>query len=194
MGGCFKAVRAIQPLARTLLRGAIGFEEQDAGMAKEWIEKLAQEIKQKNHEVAQDYGRAQHYAGIVSTAGKEYFVALVFGLQENLDALRSQLQGDATACETAVLTIKADEVKIARARFPWVDARLSHNGDSITLDYAKGPGVEGDPTVDRKTSTFAFKVAPDDTLFVEDAFAESPRRYPQPEDLARQITEVLFSV
>lgn len=161
-------------------------------MAKEWIEQLAQDIKQRNHEAAEDYGRAQHYDGIISTQGKEFFVALVLSLQENVDALRSQLQGDLTSSETRVQTSKADEVKITRARFPWIDAHLNHHGETITLDYAKTPGLTGDPTQDRKTVVFAFHVAPDDTLSVQDAFADQPHTYPAPEDLARHITEILF--
>jgi hypothetical protein len=163
-------------------------------MAKEWIDKLARDIKQKNREAAEDYGREQHYAGIVSTSGKEFFVALVICLQENVNALRSRLQGAPVASETEVQTIKADEAKITRARFPWVDAQLIHRGDTITLDYAKGPGLQGDPAVDRKTSAFVFKVAADDTMFVQEAFAGRPHRYEQPEELARHITEILFSV
>ena len=163
-------------------------------MAKEWIEDLAQDIKQRNQEAAQEYGRAQHYAGIVSTLGKEYFVALVFCLQENVDALRRQLQGDPTSAETSLQTVKPNEVKIARSRFPWVDARLSHLEDTIVLDYAKGLGADGDPTLDRKARTFEFKVAADDSLYVEDAFTEPPERYGQAEDLARHITELLFGI
>lgn len=162
-------------------------------MAKEWIEKLAQDVKEKNHEAAEKYGRDQHYAGIVDTLGKEYFVAVVLDLQENVEAFRRQLQGHATSAETAVRTVKADEINITRARFPWIDARLTHNGDTITLDYAKGADVEGDPSLDRKTRAFLFRVAPDDSLFAEDAFADSPRTYAKPEDLARQITEILFA-
>ena len=117
-------------------------------MAKEWIENLAQDIKQRNHEAAEDYGRGQHYAGIVSTQGKEFFVALVLSLQENVDALRSQLQGDLTSSETRVQTSKADEVKITRSRFPWIDARLTHHDDTLTLDYATAKAilVEGNPS------------------------------------------------
>ena len=173
----------------------------DAGatsrMAQEWIETLAQDIKQSNREAAQDYGRAQHYAGIVSTLGKEFFVALVTCLRENVDALRSQLQGDPTSSDTQFETVKPDEVKIARARFPWIDAQLTHRDDTIALDYAKGLGakaigVAGDPALDRKTRIFALRVAADDTLFVEDAFTEPPQQYRKPEDLARHITEILF--
>jgi hypothetical protein len=166
-------------------------------MATEWIEKLAEEIKQKNHEAAAEYGRAQHYAGIVSARGKEFFVALVQCLQENVDALRSQLQGDLTASETRVQTSRADEVKITRSRFPWVDARLTHHGETITLEYAKGlgakaPVVEGDAKMDRVTRGFAFEVGADEGLFVRDAFAEPGREYKKPEELARRIMEMLF--
>ena len=162
-------------------------------MAKQWIEDLAQNIRQTKHEAAEDYGRAQHYAGIISTLGKEYFMAVVQSLQENVDALRTKLQGDLTSSETRVQTSRPDEVKITRSRFPWIDARLTHRDDVITLDYAKSPGVEGDPKLDRKTCTFAFHVAPDDSLSVQDAFVEPPQQYPQPEELARRITELLFA-
>lgn len=161
-------------------------------MATEWIEKLADEIKQKNHKAAEDYGRAQHYAGIIAERGKGFFVALVQCLREDVDALRSQLQGDLTAAETQVQTSRADEVKIARSRFPWVDALLTHHDDTITLDYAKGPGVEGDPKMGRVVRAFSFEVGTDDGLFVRDAFAEPGREYKQPEELARRIMEMLF--
>lgn len=163
-------------------------------MANDWIDNLAQEIKEKDHDAAEEYGRAQHYAGIISAAGKEFFVALVLCLQENVEALRSRLQGDLTSAETSVQTVKAGEIKITRARFPWVDSRLTHQDETITLDYAKGPGVAGDPESDRKTRCYSFQVAGDDTLYVQDGFAELPQRYERPADLARHITELLFAV
>jgi hypothetical protein len=162
-------------------------------MAKEWIESLAQDIKQKNRDAAEKYGRDQHYAGIVSVAGKDFFITLVRCMQENVDAIRHQLQGDPTAAETAVETVRADEIHIARARFPWVDARLIHHEDRITLDYAKDPGAQGDLKLDRKTRTYAFQVGADDGLYMQDAFADQPARYEKAEELARHITELLFS-
>ena len=161
-------------------------------MAEEWIENLAQDIKRSNREAAQDYGRAQHYAGIVSAQGKEFFVALVSCLRENIDALRRRLQGDPTSSDTKLETVKPDEVRIVRAGFPWVDAQLTHRDETIALDYAKAPGAACDTPPDRKTRIFAFRVKTDDTLFVEDAFIEPPEQYPQPADLARHITEILF--
>jgi hypothetical protein len=163
------------------------------GMAEEWIERLAQDIKQKDHEAAEDYGRSQHYAGIISDLGNGFFLALAQCLTDNVEALRRGLQGDVTAAETAIQSVSADEIKITRARFPWVDARVIHNHDTITLDYARGPGVAGDPNIDRTTRTFAFKVAQDDTLYTEEAFSATPQQYKRPEELARRITETLFA-
>lgn len=163
------------------------------GMAKEWIDDLAQDIKQRNRDAAQEYGRAQHYSGIISAAGKEFFVSLVSSLQDNVGALRNQLQGDPVSADTALQTIQVNEVKITRARFPWVDARLIHRDDTIALDYAKALGLAGDPALDRKARIFTFRVAADDTPFVEDAFAEPAQQYRRPEDLARHITEILFA-
>jgi hypothetical protein len=162
-------------------------------MAKEWIEQLAQEIKQKNRDTAEKYGRDQHYAGIVSVAGKQFFLDLVRCLQENVDAIRHQLQGDPTASETAVAVVRAEEIHLERARFPWVDARLTHHEDRIALDYAKDPGLGADEKVDRKTRTYAFLVGNDDVLYMEDALSEQPAKYAKPEELARHITELLFS-
>jgi hypothetical protein len=162
-------------------------------MAEEWIEKLAADIKQKNREAAEDYGRSQHYAGIISDLGKGFFVAFADCLTKDVELLRRALQGDPTAAETGVQTIKANEIKITRARFPWVDARVTHKDDTITLEYAKGPGSGGDPALNRNTRIYAFRVGADDSLYVEDAFADQPGRYEKPEDLARQMAEFLFA-
>lgn len=162
-------------------------------MAKQWIEQLAEEIRHKNTEAAEEYGRKEHYASVIAARGKEFFVALVFCLKENIDTLRRQLQGEAVAAEMALENGKPDEARIRRARFPWVDARLTHSDDTITLDYAKDQGLRGDPQMDRKTCAFAFRVTADDTLFAEEAYVGPAKQFRQPEDLARHITETLFT-
>ena len=162
-------------------------------MPEEWIEALAGDIKQKNHDAAEEYGRQQHYAGVIEEKAKPFFVSLVQSLQQDVDALRTQLQGDLTASEMGVQTIRACEVKIARARFPWVDASVEHSGDVITLDYAKTVGTPGDPNQDRKTHTYAFRVTPEDVLYITDAFGAEPVDYDDPASLAQHIVELLFA-
>lgn len=155
-------------------------------MVKERIENLAQEVKEKSREAAEKYGRDQYYAEIIATRGKEVSVALILDLQKNVDAFRRHLQGDPASAETSVQTVKPEEIRITRARFPWVEARLVHSDDTITRDYAKGPGVEGDPALDRKTRTFALQVAADNGVFVQGAFVDAPQQFRQPEKLPRQ--------
>lgn len=161
-------------------------------MAKEWIDNLADGIRSKNREAAEDFGRKQHYAELIASRGRDYFLSLVDVLQRDVTALRSRLQGDPASAEMQVQTLRPDEVKITRERFPWVDANLRHADGSITLDYAKGSGVNGDPLQDRKTCAFAFQVSPAEELYAEEAFGGPPQKYAQPEDLARQIMVLLF--
>jgi hypothetical protein len=163
-------------------------------MAKEWIANLAQDIKQKSHEAAEQYGRSQHQAGIITTNGKPFFAAFVSCLEEDVNEIRRQLQGDVTASETTIQTISATEVKLIRSRFPWFDARITHQDPTIILDYAKGLGIAGDPELDRKFRHFTFQVTDDDALYLQDAFDKAPKRFHQPEDLARQILQILFEV
>ncbi len=115
-------------------------------MSKEWIANLAQDIRQKGHEAAENYGRSQHHAEIVTTQGKQFFTAFVLCLKEDVDKIKGQLQGDVTASDTVLQTINPTEIKLTRSRFPWFDARITHQDSIIVLDYAKGLGVAGDPT------------------------------------------------
>lgn len=163
-------------------------------MAKDWIENLAQDIRQKNHEAAEAYGREQHNAAIIADLGMPFFTALVSCLEEDVTEIRRSLQGDLTSADTAIQTITASEVKLTRSRFPWFDARVTHQGANIVLDYAKDRGTSGDPGLDRKTVYFAFNVAKNDAFSIQESFSDNPRHFQTPEELARHITEMLFEV
>ena len=51
-------------------------------MLKERIESLAQEVKEKNREAAEKYGRDQHYAEMIATRGKEVCVARILACRK----------------------------------------------------------------------------------------------------------------
>jgi hypothetical protein len=163
-------------------------------MGKEWIANLAQDVRQKGHEAAENYGRSQHQAEIVTTQGQPFFTAFVISLEADVNEIKSHLQGDVTASDTTFQTISPVEIKLTRSRFPWFDARITHQDPIVVLDYAKGLGVAGDPTLDRKTCHFAFHVADDDTLSLQEAFGDNPRHFHQHEELARHIAELLFQL
>jgi hypothetical protein len=163
-------------------------------MGKEWIANLAQDIRQKGHEAAENYGREQHKQAIVTTQGQTFFTAFVICLEEDINEVKRQLQGDVTASETIFQTISPAEVKLTRSRFPWFDAAITHRDSTIVLDYTKGLGVAGDPTIGRQATHFTFAVSDDDTLSLQESFGDHPRRFHQPQDLAQHITERLFAV
>jgi hypothetical protein len=175
-------------------------------MGKEWVANLAEDIRQKGHEAAENYGRSQHKAEIATTQGQPFFTTFVMRLEEDITQIKRELQGDVTSSDTIFQTVGPTEVKITRSRFPWFDARIIHQDPDVVLDYAKTLGVAGDPaldsktdrkaesTADRKTHHFTFQVADDDTLSVQESFGENPRQFHQPEELARYIVELLFKL
>jgi hypothetical protein len=173
-------------------------------MSQEWIANLAEDIKQKGHEAAENYGREQHKEGIVAEQGPQFFTGFVRCLEENVNEIKRELQGDVTAAETTIsgpaLQLPANngqagernEVTLMRSRFPWFDVRITHRDSTIVVDYAKGPGVAGDPTLDRKSCHFTFHVDDHDALSIYQSFDDIPRQFRQPEQLAQYITELLF--
>ena len=163
-------------------------------MAKEWLDNLAQQIKQKNREAAEEFGRQQHQSDIISTQGRAFFTDLVHTLEDNFTAMRRALQGDPTSAEIGIATTGATQVHLTRSRFPWFDAHITHKDPTITLEYAKELGVAGDPKLAKRTTlVFDFKVDPSDKLYVQDAFGDMPKNYASAEDLAQRITEILFA-
>lgn len=163
-------------------------------MGKEWIVDLAEDIRQKGHEAAENFGRSEHQAEIISTQGKTFFVALVIALEENVNGIKRELQGDVTSSDTLFQNVSPTEVKLTRSRFPWFDARITHEDSIIVLDYAKGLGIAGDPALDRNTCHFVFQVALDDTLSIQTSYGENPTHFHQPAELARHIVELLFKL
>ena len=166
----------------------------DAANAGDWIDRLAEDIREKNREAAQAYGRDQHFADVVDRLGTEFFVRFATRLEQDVDALRRRLQGDVTSSETVVQSGKAGELRITRERFPWVDAVVTHRDDTILVDYAKGAGLAGDPMLDRQSRAFALRADADDRVYAEGAFGDRPQRYESPEELARSVMELLFGV
>lgn len=164
-------------------------------MSKAWIEQLAENIKQKDREAANAYGREQHRLGVVNARGHEFFALVAQALEVDFSEMKAQLQGDVTASETSIETNGFNQVMMARSRFPWFDAVLKYEQATIVLDYAQGKGVVGDPktVADRQVTVYTFVVAEEDALSVEEGFGEHPKRFTEPEDLARHIMETLFA-
>ncbi|HUZ93804.1 MAG TPA: hypothetical protein VMU57_02725 [Edaphobacter sp.] len=161
-------------------------------MAKEWIANLAQDIKQKNHDAAEDYGRQQHKTGIIANLGMPFFTTLVSCLEEDVAEIRRELQGDLTSADTTFQIVNINAAKLTRDRFPWFDAHLIHHDNNIVLEYAKDRGIAGDLNLDRKMVHFTFEVAADDAFSVQQSFSETPRSFQSPEELSRYIVELLF--
>ncbi len=164
-------------------------------MAKEWIETLTGEIKERHREVAAEFSREQHRADVIAVQGRIFFSDMVRALDDNFTQIKKLLQGDATSADIAMVSTGTTQVHLTRSRFPWFDAHLGHEKEEITLDYAKDVGISADPaTAERKMVVFDIHVSPEDKLTFEDKSTESVQIFDAPEDLARRVTEILFEV
>ena len=112
-------------------------------MSREWIDSLAEQVKDKGREPAEEYAREQRRAGIIVAEGKVFFMALVQRLEQDLAEIRSRLQGSSVSCETSLVRESPTQVQLHRERFPWFDASLKHHEMEIVLEYARGRGVAG---------------------------------------------------
>jgi hypothetical protein len=164
-------------------------------MSKAWIESLSENIKGENREAANAYGREQHRLGVVNGRGHAFFARVAQALEADFSEVKAQLQGDVTSSETSIESNGLYHVTMVRSRFPWFDAVLRYEQATIVLDYAQGKGVAGDPktVAERKVTVFSFAVTGEDRLLVEEGFGEQPKRFAEPEDLARHIMESLFA-
>jgi hypothetical protein len=164
-------------------------------MSKEWIGQLAAEIKEKDREAASAYGLQQHRLEIMQAQGHGFFAAVAAELEGNFAEIKAELQGDVTACETSIERDGGRQVMLSRSRFPWFDAVLRYEQETMVLDYAQGKGVGGavQTTAERRVTVFPFTVTEEDRLLVEEGLGEQPRRYREPEELARRIMEMLFA-
>lgn len=167
-------------------------------MAKDWIEELANGIRSDARTAAEAFGRQQHRTGIIQARGHEFFVVFTTCLEENIAEIKRALQGDITSSETTTTRVSPREIKISRSRFPWFDAACRLEDNAIALDYIKGLGVAGDPAIanagERIVRYFPFHVDEADALSVQPSFDDNGAPTHSPEELARQVTAILFQM
>jgi hypothetical protein len=164
-------------------------------MAKEWIENLTAQIKNKHREPAEEFSREQHRADVIGVQGRIFFGDMVRALDDNFTQIKKLLQADPTSADIAMISTGTTQVHLTRSRFPWFDAHLTHDNEDITLEYAKTDAIPVDPAnAEKKTIVFDIHVSDDDKLSFEDASVDPAQMFETPEDLARRVTEILFAV
>lgn len=155
-------------------------------MAKEWVEKLASDIKEKDHHAAEEFKRQEHLNRVMATKGKEFFEGVIAQLREDITELTQALEGDVTASATKIQVQHGNPsaYNITRERFPQVTGNVATDGKSIVFtDQAR-----------RKSTKLEFHVGANDGLSVRGMFGQDARHFNHPSELAKYIMEELFSV
>jgi hypothetical protein len=156
-------------------------------MAKEWIQKIADEIKHKEHGPAEQAAKAQRHQHILTTKGKIFFEELIASLREDIDELKAALKGDITDAPTSIQGSMLTNLTITRTQFPQVQANISYAHDRITLGQQLQSGQN-------RAISYSFHVGEGEGISVREMFGENVKHFNHPNELAKHIMELLFSV
>jgi hypothetical protein len=158
-------------------------------MTQEWIQKLADGIKTTQRDAAKQYLIDEHRNEVLSTTGKMFLDAAIVKLRTDINELNGALSGDITE-QTISLTNPPGaptNYKIARARFPTIDADLVWSSDKVTLTWKQNPAQS-------KALTFRFQIGHNDAVSIREAYGTHARNFNTPEEFAQHIMEELFAV
>jgi hypothetical protein len=164
-------------------------------MAQDWISALANRIKDANGKAALAEQERSRRSALVQSYGPTFFDAFLTALEEYCRTLVEVLGKDATAGSFA-LARQGDSATLVRPAFPYFEAKISLDlsGEIIRLSYVKENPTRGDTPAAEVRQTFRFTDGPVNTLEAESDSTSQRFRFEKPAELAKHITEILFSI
>ena len=156
-------------------------------MAKEWVQKLAQDIKHSEHHAAEEAARQQRHQFVLTTKGKLFYDEMLSALRADIAELNEALKGDVTDVGITLQNQGPQMQIINRPNFPRVNATLQYLKDKISLQY---PTAQGQSTA----MQYVFHVGEHEGISAREAFGENAKHFNHPVDLAKHLMEMLFTV
>ena len=157
-------------------------------MHEEWLQRLANDIREKEHKAAEEAARARVRIQLLTAKGPVFWKAFADSLHENVLALRNLLEGDVTLTE-GPLSFTFDpvtqQVQLAKAAFPAVQlAAVPHFEEETAEITYRSPGSGGEPA----SMACRFGFTPDTRLMMH----LDGRAFGSPAEAATFITDRLF--
>ena len=157
-----------------------------------WMEKIIQDIKEKNHEAAKKIMREEHEKKVIAEKAPMFWRAFADFLEKHTREIEDGLHGDITQGELSfALKPENHEITLGKSAFPSVqftatpqfnDGKVSMNLGKVNPIATKGMSFSQIPC--------RFEVQSDDTLILQ----LNGHSYPSPEDAARFIIERAFTL
>ena len=157
-------------------------------MAKEWIEKLAEDIKTKEHKPAEEFAKEQRRLEALNRKGRLFYDELFKTLASDIAELNLALSGDVTGSTITIGPVPSAHnvnFNITRPNFPKVTAAIRYSRDNIVFAYTQQNGVQ-------MSVQYTFHVGENEGVSVKEAFGESAKHFNHPAELAKHIMELLF--
>jgi hypothetical protein len=159
-------------------------------MAKDWIEKLADDIKTREHKPAEEFMKEQRRIEVISRKGRLYYDELFKALTADITELNQALKGDVTAFRITITATPggpgSNVIGIARDNFPRVQASLAYTRDHISASGLIRNGQD-------MGRTFSFHLGEGEGVSVREAFGEDAKHFNHPTEFAKYIMELLFT-
>jgi hypothetical protein len=164
-------------------------------VAQDWIRALANRIKDADGKAALAAQERSRRSELVQSYGPAFFDAFLTAIEEYGRTLVEVLGKDATAGSFA-LARQGDSATLIRPAFPYFEAKISLDlsRQTIRLSYVKENPTRGDTPAAEVRQTFRFTARTADMIEAESDSTSQPFRSEKPAELAKHITETLFSI
>jgi hypothetical protein len=165
-------------------------------MAKDWVQKLAQNIKHGEHRAAEEAARQQRHHIVLATKGRVFYDEMLTAIRTDITELNDALKGDVTDVGITLQNQSQQMHLINRPNFPRVNATLQYLNDKISVQYATAQGKS-------KGVQYVFQVGENEGVLVRETpegvparelSAEKAKQFNLPMDLAKHVVELLFAV
>lgn len=164
-------------------------------MAEEWLKRLAAEIKEKDHAVAEETARSEHELRLIKEHGPVLWRALADFLSKYVEDLKADFRDDITLREgqlSFAFNGQNAQIGIGKAAFPYVQFTASPNYQARTASISyvsRNPKLEGGSAV-HTPMPCRFEVTHDNKVYLN----LDGKPFHEAHEAAKHIMEKLFTI
>jgi hypothetical protein len=165
-------------------------------MAEEWLKKLAEQIKAKDHEAAEEVARAVHQLEIIEHHGPVFWRSFTGFLKKYVNDMIEDLEADVTLREGKLscdVDLGNSKIDIRKAAFPYVQfsATPQYNQRIATIVYATvNPMATQNQSIGTTNMPCHFEVTNHDKVFLH----LDGKEFHEPQEAAKHVMEKLFTI
>ena len=173
-----------------------GYSPGGIAMAEEWLKRLAAQIKEKDHVVAEETARAEHELRLIKEHGPVLWRGLADFLSKYVEDMKVDFHDDITLREGQLgfgFNQGNSQIGISKAAFPYVQFTASPNYQARAASIAyisRNPKLEGGSAAIHTPMPCRFEVTHDNKVYLN----LDGKPFHEAQEAAKYIMEKLFTV